>query len=612
MQIFLMWPNHAKELENLEPAAVARRLKTFYQPLFKPALSARILRTAQATAVYLEIPVTGWTPPYYQEDAAGWALSLDFPIDAERRLHELTGERPAPAQLLPALGRALEQNGTALLSRLTPPFTLLWSGREAAPLRLQNDGLGFSQIFEYRRGETWALTNKIFALPALGLPLQPVPEEWAVRCTLGWFPLELTGYAHLSTLKPGTRITVDQTGYHQTRHDVLGDWLAPRTMSVEECLELGRASILDYLGAAAPHWTRASAGLTGGWDSRAIAATLLREGHQNYYLRTRGTDESHEVHIASKLAALAGVPHRVQQGRAMPPPTDALLRRTFESAIRWQAGYIDPKIHKLFLNRGRRLTGGDVNIMGQHGEIGRGFYIKRIGALTLEPAQFEEHLIRYAMSNIRPFLRPRYRDAVHETIRTAYRAAERYNLQGCDRLDFFYLHERTRRWASGGQHAQPGKVIAPFLNPGYIRAAYNLPAPLRPGNPFHQQIINCCRPDWNAVPYLESLDKPAAKMLKREYQKLHHESRLARHWNALKSRLESFRYPAIREYTEKGRHNFNAKAYWHCVGQPLMKDILAHDAGLWSAIYEPAAVRAAWDEAPDDLAILYFVERLCE
>ena len=196
MQIFLMWPTRSAAFASLDPDAVARRLSKFYEPLFGSRLAARIIRNPHATAVYLELPVEGWLPPYYQEDERGWALALDFPIDADRVLRETTGERCEPKNVLPALGRAFERDPEPLLRQLSPPFVLAWSSRDAPeqPVFIQNDGLGFGQIFEYRAGDTWALTNRIFALKALGLPLRPVAEEWAVKCTLGWFPLEQTGY----------------------------------------------------------------------------------------------------------------------------------------------------------------------------------------------------------------------------------------------------------------------------------------------------------------------------------------------------------------------------------------------------------------------------------
>lgn len=613
MQIFLMWPHHGEAFGGLDPEAVARRLKAFYEPLFADEPATRIIRAPHATVVYLELPVAGWLPPYAQQDATHWALALDYPIDADRALREVTGEAPEPGAVLPALGRALERDPAPLLERLAPPFALAWSALDdpAAPLYLQGDGLGFGQLFEYRQGGARAYTNRLFALKALGVELKPVAEEWAAKCTLGWFPLDRTGYAGVRALPPGARVRVDAEGAEVTEIDVLTRWVHPGALAPADALELGFNSLRDYLHDAARLWERASAGLTGGWDSRAVAALLLADGIGNFHLRTRGDENNHEVLIASRLAELAGAEHVIQRGRALPPPTPALLRRSLEGAIRWQAGHMDLQTHKGFLRTADRLGGGDVNIMGQHGEIGRGFYLERVKADRLDPAAFEDELVKYSMTYTRSFLRPALREAAEALIREAYRAADRYGLEGADRLDFFYLNERTRRWASGGQYAQPGKVVAPFLSPRYIQAAYAIPAAERVSNPFHRYTITRAMPRWAGVPYGRGLDDKQARALRKAFRARHQRTWLARKLASLKREIERLRHPGLKKYAEAGRRSFDNKLYWHEVGEELIGEVLA-GGGLWTEIYDPDRVRAGWDEAPDDLAILYFAERLCE
>ena len=395
---------------------------------------------------------------------------------------------------------------------------------------------------------------------------------------------------------------------------MLARWLESGGLSPDDCLELSLESMRDYLRDAGRLWSRASAGLTGGWDTRAVAAVLLSENISNFYFRTRGNAENNDVIIARKLADLAGAPHRLQQDRSLPPPTLRGLRRNIDCALRWQSGHVDLRQVKTFLPAGAFMDGGNVNIMGQHGEIGRGFYLSRLNAFQTDPARYEDGMIDYSMKFIRPFLHPRLREAVIETVRQAFRQAERYDLDDFNRLDFFYLYERTRRWASGGQYAQPGKVITPFLNPRAIRANFNLPAPLRLGNPFHAHIIRQCAPQWIDVPYqqnLKDLDRKTAKRMRKEYQEKYRGSKFKKRIEDFKRWLELLRHPAIRKYRETGRRTYGIKKYWEAVGTPLIREILAGD-GLWTEVYDRDQAAAHWGEAPDDLAVLHGVQKICD
>lgn len=101
------------------------------------------------------------------------------------------------------------------------------------------------------------------------------------------------------------------------------------------------------------------------------------------------------------------------------------------------------------------------------------------------------------------------RDRVGEIMRDAYRQARRFDLEGLEALDFFYLYERARRWASGSLNSQTGLIFTPFLNPDYIRAVYAYRRDERGANPFHKYIIARNTPDWVNVPYEEDLIKKA-------------------------------------------------------------------------------------------------------
>src|SRR5437773_3399025 len=145
--------------------------------------------------------------------------------------------------------------------------------------------------------------------------------------------------------------------------------------------------------------------------------------------------------------------------------------------------------HKTLLSNKPYLEPVTVNIMGQHGEIGRGYYAKRTRAAESSEPDYESRLIRHLMGGMPPFTRQDLQDLIRETIRTAYRQADRYDLVGLARLDFFYLYERTRRWASGSLSAQPGVVVAPLLNPDYIGATFPYSGCGGAATPFYRRVV---------------------------------------------------------------------------------------------------------------------------
>jgi hypothetical protein len=95
---------------------------------------------------------------------------------------------------------------------------------------------------------------------------------------------------------------------------------------------------------------------------------------------------------------------------------------------------------------------------------------------------------------------------VLDVIHDAYRQADRYGFAGARALDFFYLCERIRRWASASLASQTGQVCAPFLSPGYIRAVFAHPAPAT-DKPFHRHIVARHAPEWASVPHADELER---------------------------------------------------------------------------------------------------------
>jgi hypothetical protein len=280
--------------------------------------------------------------------------------------------------------------------------------------------------------------------------------------------------------------------------------------------------------------------------------------------RVRAKPGRYDGRIASELARLGGFDLHVKEDANVPLGGSAGYRRSIALALRWQAGYMETGKHRSFL--ARKPMRGHVNVMGQHGEIGRAYYAKRLRGL--DDRQAEEGLVERLERRGPPFIHPRLRGHVREVIRTAFRQADRYGITGPERLDFFYLYERTRRWASGSLSSGASVVVAPFLNPDYIRAVFGYRGD-KESNPFHRHIIATHAPEWAGVP---------------------HERELRR------------------RHGDDGRTTDEA---WEAVAEPIVREALT-EGGTWTEMLSPELVAADWRAAPDHVAIAHLLDEAVE
>ncbi|MEO5590713.1 MAG: hypothetical protein ABIS03_14080 [Gemmatimonadaceae bacterium] len=598
MNIFLLWQRRGDADRELA-GRVALNLQSLFSPLFSEPPKAMVVQGVAASLVSLELPVRGWKPPFWQEDGQTWAMAVDYPING-RTVLAANGVSFDEDNFLPALGRQLQDGPRTLLKEMAPPFSLVWSSKQTGETFVQNDGLGHSQLFEFEDDHLWAVTNKLFALKTLGVPCEPEPAQWAVWATLGWFPMEMTGYKNIRFLEPATQVRLNAQGISRVRSDVLLDWVHPPAQSREACLELARSSLLQLIRGCIPLCEKPSVGLTAGWDSRAVVSALRAAGAR-FSTRVRGLPGRHDVAIAAALAKVAGLKLRVQHGGGL-PPVDALgCRRSILQALLWQAGHVAAYRHKSFLVNQQHLEARGVSITGQHGEIGRreralfdDHHAKTIQAAGFSPSQYEDYTLKELMTNMPPFIRRDHHELVRETIRNAYHQADKYELSGLARMDFFSLYEFTRRKGSTVHAWQTRLLIAPFLNPDFIRAVFGY-VNRTDTNAFHRYMIAANAPDWVDVPYFEDLE----------------EQKLIREALSSAARPE-LSVQGVSDWKQpKGRHNYDGGLYWQAIGKPLIEDGLAH-GGLWTEVFDPDIARREWKKAPDELAVVLLLPQVLQ
>ncbi len=592
MNLFLLWSTSTDRGRPLVAEDVAASLGSIFSPVVRKPIVTRTLTAASASLAYLDIPVKSWLPSFFQEDEETWALAIDYPMNMRAALGT-NGNIIKEDHVLLELCRGLEKDPERLLKELAPPFSLIWSNKRTGELFVQNDGLGQSQLFEYEDDKTWVLTNRISALKACGITPEPHRDEWATRLTLGWFPLQMTGFKNTRFLEAGTQIRIDRGGVHRSTRDVLSSWVRPQARTKKDCLELATESLISMIDEVKNLWETPSVGLSGGRDSRALVA-LLRARDVDCNLRVRGNPKRYDVMIAAELARIANLEIRIKPKGGIPPDTYKRCKRSIKRALLWQSGYMPTVKHKTFLVRHRKLKRGMVNVMGSHGGLGKADFATKINAHELNEEEYEPKLIELLMQGLPSFTRVELRDQIRDTLVQAYRQADRYGLTGLARLHFFFLNEYTRRWASASLSSEANLIFAPYLNPDFIRACYAYPERELASRPFHRHITKTYAPEWADYPYDSTVEqdgvqvetvKPLSPDLLEEGSRVFEESR----------------------WKPRGHYKkYHYRKYWRLVGKPLVRQA-RREEGFHTEIFDPVLIRERWREGPDALVIAHLL-----
>jgi hypothetical protein len=576
--IFIAWRADDPTQPKLEVDAVAARLEDLFEPLLAERPHAERYDTAVARVAWIELPTEGWHLPEVERAGGALAIGPDPSMNIDALLAE-HGETGSKRGRLFQLAEALERSPEEVLAELIPPASLLWSDG-ATHLTLQNDGLGQAQLFEYEAGGVTVVSNRLTAIRALGVALEPDADEWAVRMSLGWFPMESTGYRGVRFVGPGTRLRFTQSGIFRETYDVLTRWVNPAPLSPADCVELAAASFRAHIESAMRSWTRPSVGLSGGWDSRAVVG-VMRDLGSDMSLRVRGSPDRYDVMIAAELARIADLDLRIKNKGGVPADDVEGCERSIRNALRWQSGQMEPKKHKTFLARKPHLPTGVVNVMGQHAGLGKADFVMKIKAWELSPDRYEDVLVDTLAGGMEPRLNPARREHVREVIRATYRQADRYGLEdGYARLHFFFLYEYTRRWGSVATSSQPGVVVTPYLNPGFIRGAYAFPQSEIRHRAFHKHLHATYCKDWAHVPLEDQAteeDVKAGRIRPVE----------------LKGKNADFHKE---EKWKKGRRygKFSNFRYWRDVARPLL-DRARAAGGFWPEVLDPALAQGEWE-----------------
>lgn len=421
----------------------------------------------------------------------------------------------APRDPLPA-HRASELAGAwdRLADCLEGRFLALRLSRSAGTVEALTDPLGVGQLY------VWETAGSSIVSNSAGLVAR------AVRAT------------EVDPLAVSTFLTMDQvTGDRTLRRDVRvapggqhWSWhLGDRTWTRRSYWTWNRADpfperrwsddvadeIIDgirpFVDAAAGVTGSINAPLTGGKDSRMLAAILMSAGIDASYW-TKGDAGSADVGIALDIARRYGLRHRIANRPTQPEEGRDPTR---DVAAAW------PELTREFVLQNDGLASIFLvgNIQGQPKRLDR--LAVTLTAMCAESARamFGQAYLcapdttRARMRHYMPYTETQTpRGLVHRDAYAATRRALRDWVDGLGPVPvpniptFQYLDFRCRRWASMNPRelAQTEDKVLPFLTRAYVESVLSLHVDERATHQLHRGVIRRLRPELEHDPPLDS------------------------------------------------------------------------------------------------------------
>jgi asparagine synthase (glutamine-hydrolysing) len=491
------------------------------EPALMSRLRAELVRTARAFP-HLDA-ATAWSAmPHAGMLAAG--ITSPATMVAPREYVAATDEAIVLFDGLPlavhgtmAAHRASElaANWQRITADLEGRFACVRIDRHEPVIELVTDPLGVAQVYVWESGGRSVASNSAGLVQRVAGTTEPDPLGVSLFLAMDWVGAD-------RTLRRGVRVvpagqhwawrTGDRAWRRRTYWSVASDAPPPLAPVHEDMLDTTIDGIADIARTAASVSGSVNAPLTGGKDSRMLAAVLIRSGTRARYW-TKGDQRSRDVEIATQIAARHGLPHRLanrptQQATGRDPTRDVSTEwpRITREFVLQTDGLASVFLVGNIQGQPDRLDAMQVTLSAMCAEsaravesheflCGRGASVGRTARyLPYADSQTPRGLVdadAYAIS----------RRAVRDWVeRTASAGVFPANLAVA-----FYLDERCRRWASNNPRelAQTEDKVLPFMTRPYVTNVLGLHPDERANHRLHRGIIRRLVPELEHTPPLD-------------------------------------------------------------------------------------------------------------
>ena len=284
---------------------------------------------------------------------------------------------------------------------------------------------------------------------------------------------------------PGVRIDFDRDGASTESFWPARDrWAA---IPPEDAYEHAEAAILRSLASRVDGAGPTYVGLTGGADSRVVAAALLELGVE-YSTFTWAEPGWPDATGAERVAEALEVPHAILAPDYL--EGDGALADALAN-VRWTEGALPvASVRQSWPDSMRTF------VSGTGAETGRAFYYA--GRASANPDADTETVARAFRHEIGTRLRGARREsrqAVGRQTESLVHDAAALGYRGWQCLDVVYAEQRVRRWARAYLPCLPIQLVPAFGTPEVMRALTCLPLSERLSNGFNRRFMRARNPD---------------------------------------------------------------------------------------------------------------------
>jgi asparagine synthase (glutamine-hydrolysing) len=363
-------------------------------------------------------------------------------------------------------------------------------------LELISDATGIEQIYYYRSGGAWLLSNHVGLLTDIVGDSTTDVVGVSEFLTTGSPQADRTLVREIHVIPPGQHWRW-ASGEPEPKKRSHFDW---RRLSERETVDL------DALGRTLGGFCRAvhrqyepiECALTAGRDTRLLAALLTNNGiPADYY--TSGLPNAPDVRIATLIASRLGLQHKHkltdadQIAERWNELSDLLIRQYDGMVSLWQVADMSdqsPSIDRLHMT----LWG--------HGALGRGRYssprlfLHRVG-LADAMAYVNKTFLR-SSSLIRREAIAASAGELSRFVSTSVEAG----ISPADIPDVVFAETRNRRW--GGTNARKSRSVkdrfSPLCTAAFMKATFSIKPVRRLSEPFHYGLVKRLNPELHALP----------------------------------------------------------------------------------------------------------------
>ncbi|WP_433387014.1 hypothetical protein [Micromonospora sp. KLBMP9576] len=435
------------------------------------------------------------------------AVSLGLPVGVD-----VTG---GPAGLAARL-----LAGDEVHREVVPPFGLL-ALDAAGSFALQQDWVGMCRIFTGGAGGLTAFCTRPGLLAAFlhGEP-RPDLDGWMSYTLCGHFGGESSPLQGARLLRPGERVTGrrrDGGGWALTSttkystDDVVREGLAAQERPLTELLERAASAITTT--AASIHGLYdedITLGLSGGKDSRLIAASLIAAGRTPRFLTNEDTRAEGEVarELVRILRDKRGLrpEHTLRLAGAQANVLEfGLHERTRRLQLR--TDYQFPSSYLVRPAGPARLAdhATPATFTGAAGELANEYWYPPTDDES-EPSARETALTRLLNAVPAGVAEADVIAAERERIGGLLDHGTRLGLHDLRLVDYIYLVERVRRWYTS---AYAIGMVTPFLAPGFVTATFALTPQQKRERLLHTGLIARLVPEWADIPFVSVSTGPS-------------------------------------------------------------------------------------------------------